>query len=160
MKNIASKLIVLAAFSFTLLAPSHLFAQGAWTPAQQDVWKNVEAYWALDTQGNTEGFMSYFHDDYVGWEINDALPSTKADARKWIAHGHQTEKTLVYSIKPLSIKIHNDIAIVHYYWSNLVKDAEGKERNRSGRWTDILMKQGNKWVLIGDHGGRTSPQQQ
>jgi hypothetical protein len=25
-----------------------------------------------------------------------------------------------------------------------------------GRWTDILMKQGDKWVMIGDHGGRTS----
>ena len=25
-----------------------------------------------------------------------------------------------------------------------------------GCWKDILMKKGNKWVMVGDHGGKTS----
>lgn len=28
----------------------------------------------------------------------------------------------------------------------------------SGRWTDILLKQGNKWVITGDHGGSDKPE--
>lgn len=48
------------------------------------------------------------------------------------------------------------LAYVHYYYSYLYKDAEGKEKSSFGRWTDILMKQGDKWVMIGDHGRRTS----
>jgi len=45
---------------------------------------------------------------------------------------------------------------VHYYYTYLYKDVEGKQKTSQGRWTDILMKQGNKWVMIGDHGGQTS----
>lgn len=41
-----------------------------------------------------------------------------------------------------------------HYYTQVVKNAEGKEENVEGRWTDILMKQGDRWVLIGDHGGR------
>jgi len=31
----------------------------------------------------------------------------------------------------------------------------GKEKSSQGRWTDILKKEGDKWLLIGDHGGPT-----
>jgi ketosteroid isomerase-like protein len=68
----------------------------------------------------------------------------------------KTKKVLVQDIKPVGIKIHGDVAFVHYYWSRIEKGADGKEATVSGRWTDILTKQGEKWVLIGDHGGRTS----
>lgn len=30
-----------------------------------------------------------------------------------------------------------------------------KEKGVGGRWTDVLKKQGDKWVLIADHGGAT-----
>ncbi len=139
----------------TLFISVQLSAQ-EWSDKQKEVWKNVEAYWALINKRDVEEFMSYFHSDYSGWSINDALPSNKEQAGKWIAHTFQTMTVLVSEIKPVAIKIHGNIAIVHYYYSRLLKDAEGKERNRSGRWTDILMKQGDKWVLIGDSGGRTS----
>jgi hypothetical protein len=45
---------------------------------------------------------------------------------------------------------------VHYYFTFLEKNAKGEEKTIQGRWTDILKKQGNRWVLIGDSGGRTS----
>lgn len=155
MKQFNPKLIVLFAFCFTLLAVTNLLAQ-EWSAAQKEVWKNVEAYWALDTAGNTEGFMAYFHPDYSGWSINDAMPSSKETASKFIANAHKTTKVLVYNIQPVAIKIHGNIAFVHYYWNQVIKDSEGKQKNISGRWTDILMKQADKWVLIGDDGGQTS----
>ncbi len=140
----------------TLFISVQLSAQ-EWSDKQKEVWKSVEAYTDMANKGDLEGFMSYFHSDYSGWSVNDALPSNKKQVTKWIAHNFQTRKILVSDIKPVAIKIHGNVAIVHYYWSRLRKDAEGKERNSSGRWTDILMKQGDKWVLIGDSGGRTSP---
>jgi hypothetical protein len=39
------------------------------------------------------------------------------------------------------------------YYTQVVKDGEGKEKTQRGRWTDILVKQDGRWVLIGDHGG-------
>lgn len=146
---------ILAVFLFALLATSSLYAQ-EWSAAQKEVWKNVEAYWAQDAAGNLDGFMSYFHDNYMGWDINQPLPMEKASVRKFVEYEYKTTKTLVYNIKPVAINIFGNVAIVDYYYTRIMKDAEGKDKSREGRWCDIVMKQGDKWVLIGDHGGRTS----
>ncbi len=146
--------IALAVLCATLVA-TPLFAQ-EWSAAQKEVWKNVEAYWAIYEQGNLEGFLTYFHPDYRGWVYQATLPGDKATVRKFVEHDMKTNKTLVSDIKPVAIQIHGNVALVYYYYAVIEEDAEGKEKSSSGRWLDIMKKQGDKWVLIGDHGGRTS----
>ncbi len=155
MKHFISISVVLAVLCFMLLSSTSLFAQ-EWSAAQKDVWKNVEAYWALYAQGDLEGFMAYFHPDYRGWDYQDALPGTKATGRKFLDYFMKTTKTLVYDITPAAIQIYGNVAFVHYYYTTIEKELESKAKTISGRWTDILMKQGDKWVMIGDHGGQTS----
>lgn len=138
-----------------LIAIQLVYAQ-EWSPAQQGVWKNVEAYWARDAVGDVEGFLSYFHENYIGWDLREPLSTDKARLRKFLEHSYKTEKTILYDIQPVAINVFENIAIAHYHYTAISKDAEGKERDRSGRWTDVLMKQGDRWVVIGDHGGRTS----
>ena len=48
---------------------------------------------------------------------------------------------------------HGDVAIVHYYYSRTYADISAERHTDTGRWTDILIKQGNRWVMIADHGG-------
>ena len=151
-KQFIKSLVVVAALSFAWLLPKQLCAQ-EWSAAQKEVWKNVETYWDLDAARDVEKFMAYFHDDYLGWYNRDPMPHTKAETRKSVEHDFKTTKVLYQSIKPVAIKIHGDIAFVHYYYVRTIKDAEGKEKNVRGRWTDILTKQEGKWVMIGDHGG-------
>jgi len=127
-----------------------------WNATQKEVWKNVEAYWAAQAAGDLEGFLSYFHSDYLGWTYNSSLPEDKASVRKWIAYEMKSSKVQVYEVKPVAIQVYGNVAFVHYFFAQALKDAEGKEKSVQGRWTDILMKQGDKWVMIGDHGGRTS----
>jgi ketosteroid isomerase-like protein len=134
------------------LGLSSVFAQD-WSPAQKEVWKNVNDYWALMAKGDLNGFLDYFHADYVGWDNNSPLPSTKEESRKWITYGYLGIRVPVYEIKPLTIKIFDDVAFVHYYYAMAKETADGKKISESGRWTDILLKQGNKWLMIGDHGG-------
>lgn len=150
-KSSARWLLTLAALVGLALVPSRVSAQ-EWSAAQKEVWKNVEAYWALDAAGNTAGFLEYFHADYSGWSVDNALPADKATAQRFLAHSHQTAKTLLHHVQPVAIKIHGDIAIVHYYWTSITQRGD-KEKSQSGRWTDVLRKQGDKWVLIADHGG-------
>jgi ketosteroid isomerase-like protein len=153
MKKVLSA--VFAVVCLALLATTSLHAQ-EWSAAQKEVWRNVEAYWALDAAGNLEGFMSYFHDNYMGWDINEPIPMDKASVKKFVEYEYKTSKTLLYTIKPVAINVVGDVAIVDYYYTRIMKDAEGKDKSRSGRWADVVKKQGDKWVLIGDHGGRTS----
>lgn len=123
-----------------------------WSPSQKEVWKVETDLWAVFAKGDQAGFLEYFHPDYMGWDDNSALPNSKADTQKWFAVMMQGNKVLLYDIKPVGIRVFGDFAIVDYYYS-LVNEKEGKKKAEEGRWTDILMKQGNKWQLIGDNGG-------
>ena len=68
----------------------------------------------------------------------------------------KTKEIIAFNINAIDIKIHDDTAIVHYYYSFLEKNknAEGGEKKINGRKTDVLIKEANKWVIIADHGGK------
>ena len=54
---------------------------------------------------------------------------------------------------PSKIWVNGNFAYVHYYYTQVTENADGKPNTEKGRWTDILMKKGDKWMLVGDHGG-------
>ena len=124
-----------------------------WSDAQVEVWNHVETYWELSANEDLEGFMSYFHDDFLGWAQGQWFPTNKADRRAYIERSFETSESVFYTLKPAGIKIHGDVAIVHYYYTRTFVDASGEQHSDAGKWTDILMKQGDRWVMIADHGG-------
>ena len=123
-----------------------------WSAAQKEVWKVENDCWAAFAKGDLSGFLEFFHPDYMGWDDNSPLPNTKTDTQKWLQIFVIGNKVILYDIKPVGIRVFGDFAIVDYYYS-LVNEMDGKKKTEDGRWTDILMKQGNKWLLIGDNGG-------
>ncbi len=153
MKKLALSLF---AMFVLLLLSSNSFAQ-QWSDAQKDVWAGVQKYWEVSSSGNAQGFMSYFDDSYMGWSNQSRVPMSKDNVSKWITQDSKDNSTLVYSITPLTIWVKGDFAYVHYTYSTLEQNKEtSKKTPSSGTWTDILMKKDGKWVLIGDHGGKTS----
>ncbi len=121
-----------------------------WSDAQNEVWKVVQAYWEVTT---ADGLMEFVHPEYIGWGPVDPMPVDKPTCRLWIMNEYNTRKTNIITIAPTGMKVHANVAIACYYYMWLYKDAEGKQKCEQGRWTDVLMKQDGKWVLIADHGG-------
>lgn len=144
--------VVFSAIVLFLLVPLPAHSQ-QWSPVQQEVWENVEAYWSLNAAEDVEGFLSYLHEDFSGWTHTQALPRDKEDMAMYLPVGFETTETLIYDIDPVGIKVYGEIAIVHYYYSKTFVDRAGTLQKDTGQWTDILMKQGDKWVMIADHGG-------
>ena len=140
------------------MAVAPAFSQ-EWSPAQKDVWKNVEHYWSLGAEEKLEELLGYFDEEYMGWSYEQVLPYGKASVKKWSSHFYETSEPLLHEIKPVAIEIHGDVALVFYYFTSYYKNEEGKHKTRQGRWIDILKKQGDKRVLIGDHGGETKSQE-
>jgi len=145
--------MVLGILVFILMINVNTVLSQEWSKEQQMVWKNVEAYWKIAGEENLEAYMAYFHDDYLGWAFSSPLPSNKAAVSKWMKHWWSKSNVTMYDIQPVGIAVFGDVAVVHYYYSMVVANEEGKERTRDGNWTDILKKQGDKWLLIGDRGG-------
>ena len=121
----------------------------SWTDNEWHWW-----YWDVAAKGDVNGFLSYFDDSFTGWPKTSATPHTKDQRSTFIINEFKDTKNVLYTITPLSIWVKDDFAFVHYVYTSLDKDGEGDEKWSSGRWTDILMKKNNKWIMIGDSGGQ------
>jgi ketosteroid isomerase-like protein len=51
---------------FAVLLVASASAQ-EWSAAQQEVWSMEEAYWERRQEGDVEGFMDLWDEDFVGW---------------------------------------------------------------------------------------------
>jgi len=82
-----------------------------WTAAQQEVWEFEEACWASQ---DLEAIMACFHDDFLGWGIGYPVPTSKADRRPRFARDFKTEEIVYLNLKPLDVRVLDNVAIVLY----------------------------------------------
>lgn len=149
--------LFLASAALVFLFATNAVCAQQWSAEQQDVWSGVEKYWKVAASGDAQAFLTYFDESYLGWDYQSKVPQSKASTGKWIEYGMKRKTNVVYTLTPVAIWVKGDFAFVDYFFEEVNKDNEtGKEKARSGKWTDILMKKDGKWVLIGDHGGQTS----
>ena len=62
-------------------------------------------------------------------------------------------KLVDYDIEPARILVYDDVAVVHYYFEQtmtITKDDTTSEVNFKGKNAEFLIKEGGKWLLIGD----------
>ena len=121
-----------------------------WSKAQMEIWKTVEAYWKPST---IEGVMPYFHAEFMGWDTGDPMPHDRAVVRLQLGDFLNNNTQELITITPAGVKIHGNVAIVNYCYNTITRDTDGKQQVEKGRYTDILMKEKGKWLMIGDHGG-------
>jgi len=141
-------LIVLFAF---LAAPS-LQAQD-WSKDQKEVLEIIENAWAKWQEGDFDASVESIHEKYIGWNQEDPLPTSKAKWVKSIEKMKDYVKLIDYDIEPARILVYDDVAVVHYYFEQTMaytKDDKTTEINFKGKNVEFLIKEGGKWLLIGD----------
>jgi ketosteroid isomerase-like protein len=55
-------------------------------------------------------------------------------------------------MQPTAIQVFGNTAIVHYIVTMTMKPLEGKEETSQAAYTDIFVKQGDKWLIVADNG--------
>jgi len=134
------------------LGASTLNAQ-EWTKDQKEVWKTVEKSWENWKAGDLDAAFKLVHDKYMGWNHEDPMPTNKA---KWFKSAKmimENGKLVYYDIEPARIMVHGDVAVVHYYFeytASSTKNDETKEFSVKGKNAEFFVKEGGKWLLIGD----------
>lgn len=127
-----------------------------WSGDQKKVWETVEAYTQASHQRNLGKYLSFWHQDFLGWHNGDSAPTNYQQREKGLQYYFSNTKSLEYKLEPLAIQIIADgkAAIVHYKLRNVLQVA-ATEKKESGiaYWTDYLVNEGGRWLLISDHGG-------
>jgi len=152
MKNIAALFIIPVLFLF---CQNQTSAQN-WSKAQLEVWQNVEDLWKANKNKDLDKFMSFFHEDFMGWAMTSPYPLSKQQVKDLIGHYLPKNELVLYNLRPMTILIKGNTAIVHYYYSQVQRDKQGHETSEKGRWSETYLKEGNKWLLLGDAGGAIS----
>jgi hypothetical protein len=72
---------------------------------------------------------------------------------QWNDHWLSTSKIIRNKIKPVSIKVTDDIAIINYY-STAIREDENGSKLGYRKWTVVCKKEDGKWLMMGIFGGR------
>jgi len=148
MKKLLSIFTVLIA---VIILSAYAQAQ-QWTAEQKEVWAGVERYWEINNNDPLAD-LKYFDDSYLGWSYDSEAPGTRDGVVKYKKYFSTKQKSQFNILTPARIWVNGDFAYVHYYYTQVSEDKDGKSNTEKGRWTDILMKKNGTWMLVGDHGG-------
>jgi hypothetical protein len=146
-----NKLVLLFAVILFLAFTQNILAQ-QWNAEQQEVWETINAQWQADKDGKN-WVDEFVHPDCFGWNNSTPMPSNKSNTTRWFKAYQSISKTLEYQITPTAIIVKDNFAIAHYYYVILNENYDKKIKREIGRWTDILIKEGDKWLIIAWQGG-------
>ena len=147
-------LLLLAA----LLAPGTAQAQH-WTPEEQEIIDLNQACWdawASHSLNRVEATCNE-HEDARGWLTSNAAPDRGwylKNARRWIDAIGSKEDWIYYEVNPLSVRIFNDTALIHFWATRTVQGADSTVKTVSQKQLNIWQKIDGRWTWIG---GQATP---
>ena len=136
----------------TVIAWGPLMAQDG-ANDQADVWSTVERQWEADQQGEEDWVDEMLVDGFAGWEKNAPAPRNKSSTRMWDEFQNSQGKVVQHELYPLSIVVHENVAIAHYLYTAAYEDKDGEIEMNNGRYTDILVRTEGGWKFLSWHGG-------
>lgn len=124
------------------------------TATEREAWQTVETATECLARKDFEAFFAHFHPDFVGWASLRAAPVPLETRRKWVPFMYASVQIVEYEVQPLSVRIYDDrVAICHYLSFKAKKRGDGSMQLEKEKWSDVLLKSGDRWLVISDSGG-------
>ena len=124
-----------------------------WSAEQQEVWKVEDQQWKMSAAKDLTWIDKMVHPNISFWDVAYPAPQNKASLTRWAKYGAAAGTVLEQEIFPISMTITGNVAVVQYRY-RVASLNEKKEREiATGRWTDILIKEGGRWLFIAWAGG-------
>lgn len=123
-----------------------------WSEEQTAVWSVVEQSWVDDAEETGEWPTAYVAEGYSSWGETDALPSNLAQADASVRFGDESSTTRFYQVKPVTISINGDTAVVNYYSTVVSENSEGKREREVSAITETLVRRDGAWLFLGSSG--------
>ena len=123
---------------------------------QRELWKHVENLWAMSKERNENQIRATLHSQYVGWDMNAALPHDREDAVQSVLG--DSPVLCEYDLHPLSVQIYEgQVGIVHYSYFAKVLPRNGQTLTVTGRWSEVYLKRDGRWIMVSVSGKPDEP---
>jgi Domain of unknown function (DUF4440) len=124
-----------------------------WTPEQQEIWKLEELQWKMNMDKDVSWIDKMVHPSISVWEAGRPAPQNKASITRWNRYSNASSTVLEQEIFPIAATITGNVAVVQYSYTMVREDAKKDREMVTGHWTDVLIKEGGRWMFIGWAGG-------
>jgi len=124
-----------------------------WSPEQQEIWKFEQQQWQMSKDKDLTWVDKMVHSNLSYWETGEAMPQNKASLTRWNKYSSSNSTVLEQEMFPVSITITGNVAVAQYYY-RVARENYKKERETvTGRYTDVLLKEGGSWRFLAWAGG-------
>lgn len=124
-----------------------------WNAEQQEVWKVEQQQWKMSAAEDMSWIDTLLHPDMTFWEAGTPMPRDKASLKHWSRFDAENGSTLEQELFPISVTITGNVAVVQYHYM-VAREDHKKERERvTGHYTDVLVKEGGRWLFLTWAGG-------
>ena len=138
---------------FALAALANAAAAQTWSTEQQEVWKLEEQQWKMSAEKDASWIDKMVHTNLSYWDNDQVAPQNKASLVRWNRYNSGNSTVLEQEIFPISVTITGNIAVAQYRYSQARENTKKERETVSGRYTDVLVKDGGRWMFIAWAGG-------
>jgi len=124
-----------------------------WTPEQQELWKFEELQWQMSKDKDSSWIEKMVHPNLTYWETAAPVPQNRASLSRWNRYTSAGSTVLEQEIFPISMTITGNIAVAQYRYQIAREDYKKERETVWGRYTDVLVKEGGRWLFIAWTGG-------
>lgn len=150
--NIRRLTLTALALAFAAVLGGAAAAQ-TWTPEQQELWKFEQQQWDMSMKKDDTWIVKMVHPNVSLWETGQPAPRNMASLAKWNRYNNTNSTVLEQELFPISIAITGNIAVVNYTYQTARENYKKDRETTTGRYMDVLVKDGGKWMFIAWAGG-------
>ncbi len=140
-----------------ILAAGAYPASGGAAPSQTDsknvaqVWQREAEYWRCVKAGDVDGYVSLWHDKFIGWPCGQEHPKRKASIGDWVREVRDKHITVSSDLTREGAEDFGDVVVVHYRFTRVDTYPDGRVEGtgKVSKITHTWMKQGDTWLIIG-----------
>jgi hypothetical protein len=93
------------------------------------------------------------HPNISYWGAEQPAPQNKASLVRWDRFRASSSTVLEQEIFPIAITITGNVAVVQYRYMSVSENYKKDRETVTGRYTDVLIKEGGRWLFIAWAGG-------
>ena len=138
---------------FALVAVAGAASAQTWTPEQQELWKFEELQWQMAKDKDLSWIDKMVHPNLSYWDSDQQSPQNKASLARWNRYNSANATVLEQELFPISATITGNVAVLQYRYMVARENAKKERETASGRYTDVLVKEGGRWLFIAWAGG-------
>ena len=139
--------------SLALAAFAGAAAAQTWSPDQQEIWRFEEQQWKMSAAKDMTWIDTMVHPNLSYWGADRPVPQNKASLLRWNRYGNTNATVLEQELFPISVTITGNIAVAQYRYSIARENYKKDRETVNGRYTDVLVKEGGRWLFIAWAGG-------